>query len=147
MSLWKVKFNHKDGENRVCKLCGKTFHTMKPRYRCNACVNDKQKIIEAKKRNQYKKKAQYPFNNKTTEASNRFCRIRTQMSKAWKEFEKTGDKSIVIAHYDKQIKEINDNGIMEWILDRRDVTSKQASKPKTTNMTRKDYPDTRGHYE
>ena len=33
MSLWKVKFDHKNGEQRECKECGASFHTMKPRHR------------------------------------------------------------------------------------------------------------------
>ncbi len=56
----------------------------------------------------------------------------------------TGDKSVIIAHYDKQLKEIEENGILEWILDRRADTDKRE---RSRNMIRKEYPDTRGHYE
>jgi hypothetical protein len=69
------------------------------------------------------------------------------LSNAWKEYNRTGDKSYVIAHYNKQIKEIKENGIMQWIFDRRDEETLKANKPKSRNMTKIDYPDTRGHYE
>jgi len=145
--IWSRKFDYKNGETRVCKLCGESFYTIKPRYRCNACVNANQKIIETVKRAKYEKKAQYPFDNKGTEAANRFCRIRTAMSKAWREFEKTGDKSIVIAHYDKQLKEIHDNGIWKWIWDRRDGETITGRTIKSKEQITNDFPDTRGHYE
>jgi hypothetical protein len=145
--LWSRKFDYQNGETRECKLCGVSFHTNKPKWRCTDCVNAKQKIVEAKKRAKYKKKEQYPFSNKTTEAANRFCKIRTALSNAWKEYNKTGDKSVVIAHYDKQLKEINDNGIMTWILDRRNDITKKENAARSRNIINKDYPDTRGHYE
>ena len=145
--LWAKRFDKVNGEIRECKQCGDTYHAMKPRWLCTKCVNERQRPIEAAKRAKTPKKEQYPFDNKGTEATNRFCRIRTQMSRAWKEYEKTGDKSVVVAHYDKQLQEIKDNGIWEWIWDRRDDASKKENKPKTASMTRKDYPDTRGHYE
>ena len=50
MGLWNVKFDHKNGEQRVCKECGASFHTPKPRWRCNVCVNQAQKIVERNKR-------------------------------------------------------------------------------------------------
>jgi hypothetical protein len=145
--IWSRKFDYTNGETRVCKLCGVSFYTIKPRYRCNACINAKQKIIETVKRAKYEKKEQYPFDNKGPESSNRFCRIRTQMSKAWREYEKTGDKSIVIAHYDKQLKEIHDNGIWKWIWDRRDGKTITARTIKSKEQITNDFPDTRGHYE
>jgi len=43
--------------------------------------------------------------------------------------------------------ETDDIAVLKWIYDRRDDASKKSSKPKTANMTRKDYPDTRGYYE
>jgi hypothetical protein len=145
--IWSRKFDYKNGETRVCKLCGESFYTVKPRYRCNACINAKQKIIETVKRAKYEKKEQYPFDNKGTESANRFCRIRTAMNKAWREFEKTGDKSIVIAHYDKQLKEIHDNGIWKWIWDRRDGKTITGRTIKSKEQITNDFPDTRGHYE
>ena len=145
--LWSRKFDYKNGETRVCKVCGETYHTPKPINKCKKCVNDAQRPIEEAKRAKYKKKEQYPFNNRNGEASSRFCSIRTATSKVWREYRQTGDKSIITAHYDKQLKEIKDNGIMEWILDRRCIEAQKAKHVKTKGMIKKDYPDTRGHYE
>ena len=83
------------------------------------------------------------------EASNRFCKIRTALSNAWKEYNKTGDRNVITAHYNKQLEEIENNGIMEWILDRRgnDDLPNGQTKAKSKKMIRNDYPDTRGYYE
>jgi hypothetical protein len=145
--LWSVKFDHVNGEMRKCKGCGEEYHAKKPRWLCTKCVNEKQRPIEEAKRARTPKKEQYPFDTKSNEAATRFCKIRTALSNAWKEYNKTGDKSVILAHYDKQLKEIHDNGIWEWIWDRRDDASKKENKLKTASMTRKNYPDTRGHYE
>jgi hypothetical protein len=69
------------------------------------------------------------------------------LSRAWKQYNKTGDKRYIIAHYEKQLQEIKDNGIWQWIFDRRDEASKRENNVKSREMTRKEYPDTRGHYE
>jgi hypothetical protein len=145
--LWSRKFDYKNGENRVCKVCNEPYYTMKPINRCKKCVNANQRIIEELKRGKYKKKDTYPFNNRTNEAGARFCTIRTALSNAWKQYNKTGDKSYVNAHYEKQLKEITENGIMAWILDRRCLASQKEKHVKTKGMIRKEYPDTRGHYE
>ena len=145
--LWSRKFDHKNGEDRVCKECGVEFHTIKPRYSCNACINAKQRIIEQKKRSKYAKKENYPFDNRTHEAGSRFCSIRTALSRAWKEYNKTGEKSYVNAHYDKQLKEIQDNGIMKWINDRRDKETADAKKLKSRKTIQKDYPNHHDYYE
>ena len=145
--MFKKPFNRKVGEDRECKICNQIFHTNKPMWRCQKCVNEAQKIIEAKKRAKYQKKDRYPFDTKKAEASNRFCSIRTALSNAWKEYHRTGDKSAIIAHYNKQLKEIEENGILTWILDRRNNEAKRENTPRTKNMTIKDYPDTRGYYE
>jgi hypothetical protein len=145
--LWSRKFDRKNGETRQCRVCNETFHAKKPIWKCTKCVNKDQKIIEARKRARYPKKDRYPFDNYTNEAGNRFCTIRTALSNAWKEYNKTGDKSVIVAHYDKQLKEIQENGIMHWILDRRDIETLKENKPKTVSMTKKEYPDTRGYYE
>ena len=147
MSLWKVKFNHKDGEIRVCKHCSVSFHTMKPRYRCNACLNANQKIVEKKKRDKYEKKTTYPFSNRTTEASNRFCTIRTSLSNAWKEYRETGDRSHITQHYEKQLKEIEELGILKWIMDRRDKETADSKQSKSRRTIQKDYPNTHDYYE
>jgi len=147
--MFKKPFNKTIGEQRTCKHCNASFHTFKPIWKCTKCVNASQKIVEQKRRLKYPKKDQYPFNNRTNEAGSRFCGIRKELRKAWIEFEKTGDRSYMTAHYDKQLKEIRENGIMEWILDRRSPDAKREMNPnaKTRNMIRTDYPDTRGHYE
>ena len=147
MALWNTKFDHVNGEQRECKICGVSFHTIKPRYTCNQCVNANQKIIETKKRSKYAKKENYPFDTKTHEAGRRFCSIRTATSNAWKQYNKTGDRSIITKHYDKQLKEIQENGIMTWILDRRCLQAQSEKHVKTKGMIRKEHPDTRGHYE
>ena len=145
--LWSRKFDRKNGEDRKCNYCGDTFHAKKPIWKCTKCVNAAQKIIEQKKRARTPKKEQYPFDNYGNEAGRRFCTIRTALSNAWKEYKKTGDKSYVIAHYDKQLKEIKDNGIWQWIWDRKDEATLKENKPKTRNMINKEVPDTRGYYE
>jgi len=145
--MFKKPFNKTIGETRLCKVCSDSFHTFKPRYTCNQCLNAAQKIIEQKKRARTPKKEHYPFDNYGNEAGSRFCSIRTALSNAWKEYRKTGDKSYVIAHYDKQLKEIKGNGIWQWIWDRKDEATIKENKPKTRNMIEKEVPDTRGHYE
>jgi len=144
--MFKKPFNKKVGEERICKYCNDLFHTFKPIWKCTKCVNASQKVIETKKRARTPKKEQYPFDNKGNEAGARFCTIRTALSKAWKEYNKTGDKSYVIAHYDKQLKEIKGNGIWTWIWDRR-MDAKKENRIKSRGMIKTDYPDTRGHYE
>ena len=39
MGLWNVKFDHKNGETRVCKGCGASFHTMRPKHSCNVLTS------------------------------------------------------------------------------------------------------------
>lgn len=157
MPLWSVKFDHENGENRKCKLCGNDFHATKAVWRCKPCIGkinhqtakDKygEGIIPTGKWAGMPVKKPYPFDNRSSEASNRFCTIRTALSNAWKEYQKTGDKSVVIAHYNKQLKEIEENGIMEWIKDRRSDDMRKETQLKSKNMIRNDYPDTRGYYE
>jgi hypothetical protein len=157
MSLWKVKFNHKDGETRKCKVCDKDFHATRPVWRCNKCtskyIHDKAKekygegIMPTGKWAGMKPKKPYPFNNRTSAASNRFCTIRTALSNAWKEYKKTGDRSIITQHYDRQLKEIEENGILEWILDRRSDDMKKETQFKSMSVIHKELPDTRNYYE
>jgi hypothetical protein len=145
--LWNKKFDKKNGEKRECRTCGTTFHAKKPIWKCTKCVNASQRIIEEAKRAKYPKKDRYPFNNRTNEAGSRFCSIRTALSNAWKEYKKTGDRNVITAHYDKQLKEIQENGIMHWILDRRDIETLRENKLKTRNVITKELPDTRGYHE
>ena len=145
--LWSRKFDRKNGETRQCKLCGDTFHTPKPIWKCKKCVNAAQRIIEQKKRSKYAKKDNYPFDNRTHEAGRRFCSIRTALSNAWKQYNKTGDRSHITAHYNKQLKEIEANGIMKWILDRRDKETNEAKTIKSRKTITKDYPNHHDYYE
>jgi len=149
--MFKKPFNKVIGEQRTCKECNSIFHTFKPVYTCQPCQNKKQKVIEQRKRAKYAKKDKYPFDNKTNEAGSRFCRIHRELVIAWKKYYKTGNRESITAHYDKQFKEIKDNGIMEWILDRRTPEAKRENNPmgmeRSKNLIKRDYPDTRGHYE
>ena len=145
--LWSRKFNHKDGETRVCKECNASFHTFKPVYTCQPCQNKKQKIIEQRKRDKYQKKPVYPFDTKTNAAGSRFCRIHGELSRAWKEYYKTGNRDAITAHYDKQLKEIEENGIKEWILDRRDAETNKGKTIKSRRKIQNDYPNHHDYYE
>jgi hypothetical protein len=145
--MFKKPFNRTIGEERKCKVCDIAFHTFKPVYTCQPCQNKKQKIIEQKKRALYQKKDNYPFDNRTNEAGSRFHRIQKELRKAWIEFKKTGDKSIITQHYDKQIKEIEENGILKWIIDRRDAETNKAKIIKSRNHIQKDYPNHHDYYE
>lgn len=145
--LWSKKFDKKNGEKRECRTCGTTFHAKKPIWKCTKCVNALQRVIEEKKRAKYPKKDLYPFNNRTNEAGVRFNSIRTALSNAWKEYKKTGDRNVITAHYDKQLKEIQENGILTWIFDRRDIETLRENKLKSRNVITKELPDTRGWYE
>jgi hypothetical protein len=120
---------------------------MKPRWRCTKCVNAKQKIVETQKRAIKPKKEQYPFNTRTNEAGARFHRIQRDLRKAWKEFEKTGDRNIITQHYNNQLKEIEENGILKWILDRRDRETLEAKQSKSRKTIQKDYPNHHDYYE
>ena len=137
-AIWKRKFNYNDGETRLCKNCNESFHTYKPVYTCRVCLNKRQKTIEERKRGAYNSKDKYPYSTSNYEAGLRFTRIRQELTKAWKEGREAVDK-----HYEKQFKEIKENGIMVWIFDRRDAETIQSRKVKTTNRTKKEYPDTR----
>jgi rubrerythrin len=137
--MFKKKFDRVNGETRVCRVCGDEFHAMKPIWSCAPCLNKQQK-----KYNQtyYTPKDMYPFSNKTSEANNRFAKIRAKLNQAWKK----GPEEVK-AHYERQLKEIEQNGILDWIYDRRDNHSLKEKKIKTRNRTRKEFPDTTGHNE
>lgn len=145
--MFKKPFNRTTGENRDCKECGASFHTFKPRWRCKQCLNKNQKVYEVRKRSKYPKKDNYPFNTRTHEAGSRFCSIRTALSNAWKEYHKTGNRDIITKHYDKQLKEIEENGIMKWILDRRDLETLNAKTIKSRKTIQRDYPNHHDYYE
>ena len=141
MGLWNVKFDHKNGETRQCKECNETFHTKKPRWRCNQCVNAKQKIAETNKRAKYEKKVPYPYQGPNHNYHQRFYPIRSKLHKMkvredWKEYFKIKLDEI-----------LEDAVLMKWIWDRRDKETAEAKKIKSRNVIKKEFPDTRGHYE
>lgn len=147
MGLWNRKFDYANGETRICKGCGVSFYTIKPRYDCNACLNVKQKVIEQKKRDKYEKKLRYPFDTKTNKAGARFCSISRKLSIAWKQYKETGNRQFIKEHYDNQFKEIEGNGILNWIKDRRDKETLEAKKTKSKDNIIKDYPNHHDTYE
>jgi len=134
--MFKKPFNRTLGELRVCRQCKVEFHTHKPIWSCMECLCKKQKLYAPR----ITKKDKYPFNG--NERDLRFSRIHGELSRAWKD-----SREALTAHYDKQLKEIEENGIMDWINDRRSAEALREKKVKSRNTTRKDFPDTRGHYE
>jgi DNA gyrase/topoisomerase IV subunit B len=139
--LWNVKFNHKDGEQRVCKHCSVSFHTMKPRYRCNACLNAKQKIIEKNKRSRYEKKEPYPYQGANHDYHQRFYPLRAKLHKmkVREEWQK---------YFTERLDEIfNDAVLMKWINDRRDKETAEAKQSKSRINITKDYPNHHDYYE
>ena len=140
---FKKPFNKQVGETRNCNQCGSEFHTFKPIWKCRLCQNEVQRKIQEKKRLEYGIKDNYPFSTKTNEAGKRFSKIRVELNKVWR----TGDKQLIRQHYQKQLEEAERLGIIQWIYDRRDNESIKANSEKSRNKIRKEYPDTRGHYE
>ena len=141
MGLWNRKFDYVNGETRICKHCEVSFHTIKPRYSCNACLNTKQKVIEQKKRSQYEKKASYPYQGPNHNYHTRFYSLRAKLHKMkerieWQEY------------YKVRLDEIfNDAVLMKWINDRRDKETLQAKQMKSKSNIAKDYPNTHDYYE
>jgi len=139
--LWNVKFDHTNGETRQCKECGISFHTMKPRYRCNKCVNAAQKIIEQKKRLLYEKKEPYPYQGINHNYKQRFYPLRTKLHKMkvrseWK------------AYFKLKLDEIlNDALLMKWINDRRDKETAESKQVKSRKTITKEYPNHHDYYE
>ena len=128
----KVKWN--GPEDRECRYCGNTFHATRAVWRCRECSIEKQKVInEANKR---PNKDKYPFDSKGGEAKGRFRRINRELSKCETREELT-------AHYDKMFKEIEGNGIMQWIVDRRDDETQKENQNKSLRRIRTEYPNTR----
>jgi hypothetical protein len=115
----------------------------KPILSCKKCTNEKARLGQIAKREKegFQKKKPYPFDNYTNEAGKRFHRIQKELREAWKL-----GREAVNEHYRKQLKEIADNGILEWILDRRDdstnVKQKGSGKTGRPKETRKEYPST-----
>lgn len=141
MGLWNVKFDHKNGEQRVCKGCGASFHTPKPRWSCNACVNAKQKVIETNKRSKYERKEPYPYQGPNHDYHTRFypLRVKLHKMKVREEWQK---------YFKLKLDEIfNDAVLMKWINDRRDKETLQAKQSKSKSNITKDYPNTHNYYE
>ena len=121
-------------EDRVCKYCGNGFHAIRATWRCRQCALEKQKVDNEKHRKP--KKIQYPFDTANGEAKGRFRRI-------YRELNKCETREELTAHYDKMFKEIKENGIMEWIIDRRDAETAEENKRKSMRRIKTEYPDTR----
>jgi hypothetical protein len=141
MGLWNVKFDHKNGETRQCKECGASFHTPKPSWRCKACVNAKQKVIETNKRAKYERKEPYPYQGPKHDYHARFYPLRAKLHKIkvreeWQ------------TYFKERLDEIlNDAVLMKWINDRRDKETAETKKVKSKKTITKDYPNTHDYYE
>jgi hypothetical protein len=139
--LWSVKFDHKNGETRKCKLCDAEFHATKPRWRCNACVNANQKVIETRKRAKYDRKEPYPYQGPNHDYHSRFYPLRAKLHKMkvreeWQ------------AYFKERLEEIfNDAVLMKWINDRRDKETAEAKQIKSKSNIQKDYPNHHDYYE
>jgi len=145
--MFKKKFDRVNGEIRQCRECNVEFHSFKPVFVCRPCDN-RIKRERLKERgllgeiDVYRPKKNYPFDNKGSEADNRFAKIRAKTNQAWKL-----GREAINAHYEAQLKEIEENGILEWIYDRRDDETIRSKRSRSRTYINKDYPDTRGHYE
>ena len=141
MGLWNRKFDYANGETRVCKGCGISFYTIKPRYECNTCLNIKQKVIEQRKRANYEKKQSYPYQGPKHDYHTRFYPLRVKLH-----------KMKVRAEWHKYFKEkldeiMQDKILMKWINDRRDKETLEAKQAKSKKNIQKDYPNTHDYYE
>ena len=138
----KKLFDRKNGETRTCNVCSIEFHTMKPINRCKECTNkhNKQRTIERMENGEiptYEAKKNYPFNTNNGEAVARFHKIQYALRDCKTKEERR-------AHFAKQLKEIEELGILEWIYDRRDEESKNEKRTKSRKTIKRDFPDTRG---
>jgi hypothetical protein len=121
-------------EDRVCRYCGNGFRAIRATWRCNPCTLTKQKELNEKTKRP--KKDFYPFDTANGEAKSRFRRI-------YRELNMCNTREELTQHYDKMFKEIEENGIMEWIIDRRDAETAEENKNKSIRRIRNEYPDTR----
>ena len=137
----KPKFDRKNGETRVCNVCNKEFHTMKPLFRCKFCTNEwnkqetKRKIAEGLIE-PLEHKLPYPFDTTNGVAANRFRRIQKALNKCYTREERR-------EFFQKQLNEAEELGILLWINDRRDNESKKETQSVSKAKTIKKYPDTR----
>ena len=120
-------------QDRICRYCGNPFHAIRATWRCTPCALEKQKNIAAT--NRRPKKDFYPFDMKGGAAKSRFRRI-------YRELNMCNTREELTAHYDKMFKEIKENGIMKWIVDRRDAETAQEHKRKSMRRIKTEYPDT-----
>lgn len=141
MALWNRKFDYQNGETRVCRHCDKEFYTIKPRYRCNECVNAAQKIVETAKRAKYEKKAPYPHQGSNHNYKQRFYPLRSKLHKM-------KVRSEWQAYFKIKLDEIfADAVLMKWINDRRDKETLEAKQAKSRRNITKDYPNHHDYYE
>jgi hypothetical protein len=141
MAIWNVKFDHKNGELRKCKVCDTEFHAKKPVWRCMACINANQKLIEGKKRSKYEPKDPYPYQGPNHDYHSRFYPLRSKLNKIkvrseWKEYFKNRLNEIM-----------EDEVLMKWINDRRDKETAETKQSKSKRTIQKDYPNTHDYYE
>jgi len=134
--MFKKPFNRTIGEIRVCRQCNEEFHAYKPIWSCMACLCKQQKLYAPR----ITKKDKYPFSG--NERDLRFSRIHGELSRAWKQ-----GREALTAHYDKQLKEIEQNGVLDWINDRRSAEAKKENRVKSRNNITKDYPNHHDYYE
>lgn len=120
-------------EDRICRYCGNPFHAIRPIWRCNPCTVAMQKVVNDRSKRPIKDK--YPFDSKGGEAKSRFRRI-------YRELNKCNTREELTAHYDKMFKEIEENGIMQWIVDRRDDETQRENQSKSNRRIKTEYPDT-----
>ena len=121
-------------EDRVCRYCGNGFHAIRATWRCKQCTLEKQRVFNEITRRA--RKEEYPFDTTNGEAKSRFRRI-------YRELKKCETREELTAHYDKMFKEIEENGIMKWIVDRRDAETAEENKRKSMRRIKTEYPDTR----
>jgi hypothetical protein len=139
--LWSVKFDHKNGELRKCRLCDAEFHAKKPSWRCNQCVNAAQKLIEGKKRSKYERKDPYPYQGPNHDYHSRFYPLRSKLHKMKVRVEWQ-------TYFKERMDEIlNDEVLMKWINDRRDKETAEAKQVKSKKNIQRDYPNTHDYYE
>jgi len=138
MAIWNKKFDKKNGETRVCKDCNESFFTMRPIHTCKKCTFERYKHLVKRP----EKKENYPFSSVNNDAGARFSKIRQNLRKAWKE-----GPEAVKRHYNAQLKEAEELGILTWIYDRRDDETKKQKVEKSRKHITNATPDTRGHYE
>jgi hypothetical protein len=128
---------------RICKVCGDTFMPHKPLLSCKKCTNEKARLGQKEKRERegFEKKKPYPYSTYSNQQVARFQRIQRELKEAWKM-----GREAVNMHYEKQLREIKQNGILDWIIDRRDaetnVKQKGSGKTGRPKETKMEYPST-----